>query len=146
VHSNAELLKRLPREAELPRSARRTGEAPDAPDLRDSIDWFDQATASTSFEEPGVRLPDGDYLPILKVAPTYPSAALAKGLEGSVIIEFTVARSGAVKNVVVESTDSVFEQAAVEAAYRFKYRPRVVRGQAVEVPGVRNRITFDIPV
>lgn len=48
--------------------------------------------------------------------------------------------------VVVESTDRVFEQAAVEAAYRFKYRPRVVRGQAVEVPGVRNRISFDIPV
>lgn len=56
-------------------------------------------------------------------------------------------RSGAVKDVVViESTDSLFEHAAIEAAYKFKYRPRVIRGESIEVPGVRNKITFDIAV
>jgi len=94
-----------------------------------------------------LQLLDGDYLPIVKVAPVYPSRALSQGLEGFVVVEFTVARSGAVKDViVVESTDSLFERAAVEAAYRFKYRPRIIAGQSVEVPGVRNRITFDIAV
>jgi DNA-binding PadR family transcriptional regulator len=54
---------------------------------------------------------------------------------------------GAVKDVVViESTDSLFEHAAIEAAYKFKYRPRIIRGESIEVPGVRNKITFDIAV
>ena len=54
---------------------------------------------------------------------------------------------GAVKDVVViESTDSLFEHAAIEAAYKFKYRPRIIRGESIGVPGVRNKITFDIAV
>ena len=94
-----------------------------------------------------IRLADGDYLPIVKIAPIYPSGALAQGLEGYVVVQFTVARSGAVKDVVViESTDSLFEHAAIEAAYRFKYRPRIIRGESIEVLGVRNKITFAIAV
>jgi TonB family protein len=94
-----------------------------------------------------IRLGDGDYLSIVKIAPIYPSGALAQGLEGYVVVQFTVARSGAVKDVVViESTDSLFEHAAIEAAYKFKYRPRIIRGESIGVPDVRNKITFDIAV
>ena len=93
----------------------------------------------------GLAPSDGEYLPIVKVAPVYPSRALSRGLEGYVIVEFTVTQAGAVKDVfVVESTSSLFERAAVEAAYKFKYKPRVIDGIAVEVPGVRNKITFEI--
>ena len=93
----------------------------------------------------GFGVSDGEYLPIVKVAPVYPSRALSRGLEGYVIVEFTVTQAGAVKDVfVVESTSSLFERAAVEAANKFKYKPRVIDGVAVEVPGVRNKITFEI--
>lgn len=93
----------------------------------------------------GFGVSDGEYLPIVKVAPVYPSRALSRGLEGYVIVEFTVTQAGAVKDVsVVESTSSLFERAAVDAAYKFKYKPRVIDGIAVEVPGVRNKITFEI--
>ena len=93
----------------------------------------------------GFGVSDGEYLPIVKVAPVYPSRALSRGLEGYVIVEFTVTQTGAVKDVfVVESTSSLFERAAVEAAYKFKYKPRVIDGVAVEVPGVQNKITFEI--
>ena len=93
----------------------------------------------------GFGVSDGEYLPIVKVAPVYPSRALSRGLEGYVIVEFTVTQTGAVKDVfVVESTSSLFERAATEAAYKFKYKPRVIDGVAVEVPGVRNKITFEI--
>ena len=93
----------------------------------------------------GFGVSDGEYLPIVKVAPVYPSRALSRGLEGYVIVEFTVTQTGAVKDVfVVESTSSLFERAAVDAAYKFKYKPRVIDGIAVEVPGVRNKITFEI--
>ena len=93
----------------------------------------------------GFGVSDGEYLPIVKVAPVYPSRALSRGLEGYVIVEFTVTQTGAVKDVfVVESTSSLFERAAVEAAFKFKYKPRVIDGVAVEVPGVQNKITFEI--
>ena len=93
----------------------------------------------------GFGVSDGEYLPIVKVAPVYPSRALQRGLEGYVVVEFTVTRAGTVRDViVVESSSSLFDRAASEAALKFKYKPRVIDGEAVEVPGVRNKITFEI--
>jgi len=93
----------------------------------------------------GFGVSDGEYLPIVKVAPVYPSRALSRGLEGYVIVEFMVTRAGTVRDVsVVESTSTLFERAATEAALKFKYKPRVIDGEPVEVPGVRNKITFVI--
>ena len=93
----------------------------------------------------GFGVSDGEYLPIVKVAPVYPSRALSRGLEGYVIVEFTVTRQGTVRDpFVVESTSGLFERAATEAALKFKYKPRVIDGEPVEVPGVQNKITFEI--
>lgn len=89
---------------------------------------------------------DGEYLPIVKVAPVYPRRALQRGIEGFVIVEFTVNKQGAVRDpIVVEaSPEGIFEQAAIDAALKFKYKPRVVNGEPTEVSGVQNRITFQI--
>lgn len=89
---------------------------------------------------------DGEYLPIVKVQPQYPSRALSRGIEGYVIVEFTVTTNGSVKDpVVIESEpSSIFDNAAMKAALKFKYKPRVIDGEPVEVPGVRNKITFAI--
>jgi protein TonB len=89
---------------------------------------------------------DGEYLPIVKVAPVYPRRALQRGIEGFVIVEFTVTKLGTVRDpVVVEANpQGIFEQAAMDAASKFKYKPRVVNGEATEVSGVQNRITFQI--
>jgi protein TonB len=90
------------------------------------------------------RLTDGEYQPIVKVAPSYPAMAASMGIEGYVVVEFTVTRSGAVKDVVViESSDELFVEAAVQATYKIKYKPRVIDGEPVEVSGVRNRVTFE---
>lgn len=89
---------------------------------------------------------DGEYLPIVKVQPQYPRRALSRGIEGYVIVEFTVTTNGSVKDpVVIEAVpQNVFNRAAMKAALKFKYKPRVIDGEAVEVPGVRNKITFAI--
>lgn len=89
---------------------------------------------------------DGEYLPIVKVAPVYPRRALQRGIEGFVIVEFTVSTIGAVKNpIVIEAQpQGIFDQAAMDAAKKFKYKPRVVNGEPTEVSGVQNRITFKI--
>lgn len=88
-------------------------------------------------------LADDEYVPIVKVAPIYPALAASQGLEGYVVVEFTVTPAGTVRDVVViESSNELFHQAAIEATHKFKYKPRVVSGRPVEVPGVRNKITF----
>jgi protein TonB len=92
-----------------------------------------------------LQMGDGEYLPIVKVQPVYPRRALSRGIEGYVIIEFTVTERGMVKDVqVVESSPDtdVFHQAAIDAALKFKYKPRIIDGQPVEVTGVRNKISF----
>jgi len=89
---------------------------------------------------------DGEYLPIVKVRPIYPNRALSRGIEGYVIVEFTVTRQGTTKDIrVVESEPSgIFDRAAIQAAEKFKYKPRVIDGVPIEVPGVQNKITFEI--
>lgn len=92
---------------------------------------------------PDMRLVNGDLLPIVKVTPRFPSVAARRGIEGYVLIEYTVTRTGAVSDVVVvESSSEVFEQPALDAVSQFKYKPRVVDGDAVPVRGVRARMRF----
>ena len=90
---------------------------------------------------------EGDYLPIVKVAPIYPQRALSRGIEGYCVVQYTVTRQGTTRDpFVVEDmcTSSLFHRASVQAALKFKYKPRVIDGQAVEVPGVQNKFTFEI--
>jgi periplasmic protein TonB len=88
---------------------------------------------------------DGEYMPIVQVAPRYPPRAAERGMEGYVVLEFVVTRQGTVRDpVVIESSSSLFDRAAMDAVQRFRYRPRVIDGEPVEVPGVRFRITFEL--
>ena len=90
---------------------------------------------------------EGDYLPIVKVAPIYPQRALMRGLEGYCVVQYTVTRQGTIRDPFViedQCTDPLFHRASLQAAMKFKYKPRVIDGQAVEVPGVRNKFTYQI--
>lgn len=88
---------------------------------------------------------DGEYLPIVKVAPIYPRRAQSRGLSGHCILEFTVTKLGTTADIrVLECTSSLFERASVNAAAKFKYKPRVVDGEPIDVPGVKHRISFEI--
>jgi protein TonB len=93
----------------------------------------------------GMNVAEGDYLPIVRVAPVYPARALSRGIEGYVDMGFTVTTTGTVTDpMVLFSTSSLFERAATRAVLKFKYKPRVVDGIPVDVPGVKTRITFKI--
>jgi len=90
---------------------------------------------------------EGDYLPIVKVAPIYPARALQRGLEGYCVVQYTVSSLGTIRNAVVvedQCTSSLFHRASIQAALKFKYKPRVIDGNAVEVPGVQNKFTYEI--
>jgi protein TonB len=90
---------------------------------------------------------EGDYLPIVKVAPIYPQRALLRGIEGYCLVQYTVTRKGTIRDPFViedQCTSSMFHRPSLQAALKFKYKPRVIDGQAVEVPGVQNKFTYVI--
>ena len=94
----------------------------------------------------GFGASDGEYLPIVKVKPIYPPAALQRKIEGWVIIEFVVTKNGSVRDPVIIEYDPlpIFNKSALKAAVKFKYKPRIVNGEPIEVAGVRNKIIFKI--
>ena len=109
----------------------------------------------------GFGISDGEYLPIVKVQPVYPRRALSRGMSGWAIVEFTVSAQGTVRDPIVvsncgwvkgrnsegaceDSPNSVFDSAAIRAALKFKYKPKVIDGNPVETAGVQNRIVFEL--
>ena len=89
---------------------------------------------------------DGSYVPIFKVPPIYPRRAQERGIEGCVMLEFTVTKVGSVKDPVVlwSLPSGIFDRAAMRSAMKFKYKPQIRDGEPIEVKGVLNQITFII--
>jgi protein TonB len=105
-------------------------------------------------------LSDSEYLPIVKVQPGYPMRALAKGMIGWVLVEFTVSDQGAVRSPFVvancakvslndmdaescqDHPNKIFDQVSLKAALKFKYKPKTVDGRPIDTMGVQNIFTF----
>lgn len=87
---------------------------------------------------------DGDAVPMVRVPPQYPERAQQRGIEGRVLIEFTISKSGSVKDakVVAAEPPNIFNKAAIKAVLQWKYNPKIVNGTAVEQTGVRISIPF----
>lgn len=126
---------------------------PDTPVPQNQLDAPTEASVSigpmnidTKLTSAGFRLAasDGEYLPIVKVAPIYPSRAQSRGIEGWVLLQFTVTETGAVVDpIVVEAQPpGIFDESAKRAAVKFKYKPRVENGKPIRVPNVQHLITF----
>ncbi len=142
-----ETLERKERKKEKPQEP----EAPPPEAIEPRTDRIDPMQVSVSvsgapvdvdmaIEGLGLVASDGDYLPVVKIAPEYPMSALSRRIEGHCIVEYTVTQTGSVKDVVVIEArpKGVFDKTSIEAALKFKYRPRVVNGEPIEVRGVRN--------
>jgi|AntAceMinimDraft_17_1070374.scaffolds.fasta_scaffold113751_2 protein TonB len=124
----------------------------DMPDVDMDMDNMDvvniapQAKVDISISGSGMATGDGEYLPIVKVAPMYPRRAQTRGITGYCIVEYTVTTSGAIRDprAVDCQPSGVFEKESVKAAAKFKYKPRVVDGEAIEVGGVQNKFTYEL--
>ena len=135
-------------------------EAPPAP-ASPEADQADTAIAVSSTALPlgigdnlsigglGMSGSDGEYLPIVKVAPIYPKRAAMKGIEGTCVVIYTVTTNGSTRVVKVVQDmcdDAVFYRSSVEAAKKFKYKPRVIDGEAIEVHNVTNRFIYELEI
>ena len=145
------------RKEELPEKVEDPDEPPPDMEPLDFDTDLDMSTANmapavavnVSINASGLSSGDGEYLPIVKVAPIYPRRAQTRGITGYCIVTYTVTTTGAIRDPYVEnesdcSPKGIFERASLKAAAKFKYKPRVVDGQAIEVAGVRNKFTYEL--
>lgn len=91
---------------------------------------------------------DREVLPIVRVEPVYPDRAAQRGIEGYVIMEFTVLASGEVDEesiqVIQAEPSSIFNRAATRAVSKWKYRPKIENGKPVPQYGIRTQLTFQL--
>ncbi|HEX7027351.1 MAG TPA: energy transducer TonB [Gammaproteobacteria bacterium] len=76
----------------------------------------------------------------------YPRRALRRNIEGSVLVSFTVTKSGDVTDIQVVEADPAgyFEESVIEAVEKYKFQPRIVNGNPVETQGVSRRVVFKL--
>jgi len=88
-----------------------------------------------------ISITDGDMLPLVAIAPQYPTRAAQRGIQGWCLVAFTVNGLGIVVEdsiVVVDAEPSgIFDRSSIRAANRFKFQPRVVDGVGVSVDNVQ---------
>lgn len=138
-------------EDRLPDKPDKASEEPPEPELPEVEPVEIDETIDTQFHG-GVRIglgtgfsSDGEYLPIVKVAPIYPRRAQTRGIEGYCVIEYTVTTSGGTRDPkIVDCSSSVFASASMRASLKFKYKPRIIDGEPVEVNGVLNKFTYEL--
>jgi len=89
---------------------------------------------------------DQDVMPLVRINPDYPPRAQSRGVEGWVVVQFTITPAGTVTDakVVDGEPKGMFDDAAVKAVSRWKYNPKIENGAAVERRGVRVQLTFKL--
>ena len=95
-----------------------------------------------------INATDGDYLPLVAIAPQYPTRAAQRGIEGWCLVSFTVNGLGNVEEDTITVVDAeppqIFNRSSVRAAARFKFQPRVEDGIGVEVAGVQYLFRYQL--
>jgi len=106
----------------------------------------------------GALFRDGDYIPLFKVQPIYPRRAQERGIEGYVIVAFTITESGTIEDpYIVEgkcrssnnrdgpyNNCTMFNSSTLRAALKLKYKPTVRDGKTVAVEDVPHKYTFEL--
>lgn len=79
------------------------------------------------------RKAEGDVVPLVRINPQYPRDAAMNQIEGYVTIEFTITETGSVRDprVIDSKPPRVFDREAIRAILRWKFKPRVIDGEAV---------------
>jgi protein TonB len=80
------------------------------------------------------RSAEGDIIPVVVIRPMYPREAAISGTQGWVKVEFIITEVGTVKDprVIDAKPPRVFNREAIRAILKWKFKPRVVDGIAVE--------------
>jgi TonB family protein len=101
------------------------------------------AAAEQQAQQAGSSVAESSLSRTRYVAPDFPRAAREKGITGWVDVQFVVGPDGAVSdaNIVGAQPVGIFEQAALDAVRRWRYRPVLQGGQVIS-QRTRVRVRF----
>jgi protein TonB len=80
---------------------------------------------------------------VQKTAPSYPPIAKQAHVSGTVVIQATISKNGAIENPRVISGPTMLRQSAVDAVKTWRFRPYLLDGQPVEVETTVN-VVFNL--
>lgn len=82
---------------------------------------------------------DDEVVPLVRIPPTYPRMAARRGIEGVVTVQFTITPDGSVRDpkVIKATPENVFNDEALKAILRWKFKPKLVDGRPVERQAVQ---------
>ncbi len=88
--------------------------------------------------------PVTDLVPVMVVNPVYPFGAQVRGIEGEVLVEFSVSIDGRVINplVVEANPEGIFNKAALSAIQDFRFRAPRLDGESFPVSKTRLKFYF----
>jgi protein TonB len=99
-------------------------------------------------KERGVMTQPYDRPLVLAVGfpPKYPSRQLARGVEGYVVVGFSVTAAGEVFDpfVIEASPKGAFERSALTAILKFRYKAKTIAGESVSASNQRYKFVFEI--
>lgn len=89
---------------------------------------------------------DTEATAIVRSEPKYPITAARQGIEGWVQLHFTIAPNGQVTHATVVNAQPkrIFNKQALRAIKRWKYRPKIVDGQAIAQPNQNVVLEFKL--
>jgi TonB family protein len=110
----------------------------------DRLPMFVTLQAQSKVYRPG----DGVSLPVVvkEVKPAYTAAAMQARIQGSVWLECVVTENGDVSDIKITKsldTEHGLDQAAIDAAQKWKFKPGVLKGKAVAV-AITLELTFTL--
>lgn len=80
----------------------------------------------------GLGFGDSDVIPLVRMSAQYPQRAIRQKIEGFVTARLEINAQGTVDSVEILDAQprGVFEREAMRALYRYKFKPKIVDGQA----------------
>lgn len=87
---------------------------------------------------------DNNAQPIYRSLPRYPVKAARDKIKGWVKLSFSVNRDGKIEDIqIIDSEPEViFDQAAIDALNRWKYKPMIEKGKTVKQENLSVRLDF----
>ncbi len=86
-----------------------------------------------------------ELTPLVRTPPLYPPQAKRRGIEGEVVVEFSVTEAGKVKDprIIESRPPGVFDRAVLAAVRRWRFKPKMKDGRPVAVQA-RQRLVFEL--
>jgi periplasmic protein TonB len=80
---------------------------------------------------------------LTKTLPQYPAIPKAAHIQGIVVLQATISKSGSIQNLRVISGPPMLQQAAMDAVRSWRYKPYLLNGEPVEVETTIN-VVFNL--